>query len=41
LWRGIKMGVGFMLAVALILLALSLLLYWLSSEPGWQPWWDR
>lgn len=40
-WRGVKMGVGFMLAVATILLLLALLLFWLSSQPGWQPLFER
>lgn len=39
--RGLEMGVGFMLAVVIILFLLSLLFFWLSAEPGWQPWWER
>jgi hypothetical protein len=39
--RGLEMGVGFMLAVVIILFLLSLLFFWLSVEPGWQPWWER
>jgi len=36
-WRGVKFGVGFMLAVALLLLLLWLVLFWLSAH-GWKPW---
>ena len=39
-WRGVKFGVGFMCAVAMILLLLALLLPWLR-EQGWQPWLDQ
>jgi len=39
--RGLEMGVGFMLAVVIILFLLSLLFFWLSVEPGWRPWWER
>ncbi len=39
--RGLEMGVGFMLAVVIILFLLSLLFFWLSAQPGWQPWWER
>ena len=38
-WRGVKIGIGFMLAVVMILLLLALLLPWLR-EKGWQPWLD-
>jgi hypothetical protein len=38
-WRGVKFGIGFMFAVAMILLLLALLLPWLR-ERGWQPWLD-
>lgn len=41
LWRGVKMGIGFMLAVVSILLLLALVLFWLSNQPGWKPWFDR
>lgn len=36
--RGIRLGVGFMLAVVTILLLLVLLLLWLSTQPGWGEW---
>jgi len=39
-WHGLKMGVGFMLAVALILFLLALLMTWFFQE-GWQPWLDQ
>ena len=38
-WRGVKFGVGFMCAVAMILLLLAMLLPWLRQQ-GWQPWLD-
>ncbi|MGH8459436.1 MAG: hypothetical protein ACRESV_08800 [Nevskiales bacterium] len=38
-WWGMKFAVGFMVAVAMILLLLALLLPWLR-EQGWQPWLD-
>jgi hypothetical protein len=34
------MGVGFMLAVTIVLFLLSLLLFWFSAQ-GWQPWFER
>lgn len=37
--RGLEMGVGFMLAVAVTLFLFALLSFWLSQE-GWQPWWE-
>jgi O-antigen/teichoic acid export membrane protein len=39
-WRGLKLGIGFMLAVAVILFLLALLMTWFFQE-GWQPWLDR
>lgn len=39
-WRGVRMGVGFMFAVATILFLLALLMFWLSVV-GWQPWFER
>lgn len=39
IWRGVKFGVGFMMAVAMILLLLAMLLLWLRHQ-GWQPWLD-
>lgn len=38
-WRGVKFGIGFMFAVAMILLLLAMLLPWLQQQ-GWQPWLD-
>jgi O-antigen/teichoic acid export membrane protein len=38
-WRGLKLGIGFMLAVAVILFLLALLMTWFFQE-GWQPWGD-
>lgn len=36
--RGVRFGVGFMLAVVTLLLLIALLWQWLSAHPEWQPW---
>ena len=41
LFRGFRLGVGFMLAVVTILLVLVLLLLWLSTKPGWKRWLEQ
>jgi hypothetical protein len=39
-WRGVRMGVGFALAVAVILFLLAFLLFWLRHI-GWQPYFEN